>query len=291
MTIRPLCSVGRIDGGSDAADRGVEFGEEAGVERVAGVAGHFGLGGEFFLELGRRGERDVDGVVGDLKEKRLSALLGDEIDGAVGEVFRSALWRWTVGRGGLGVALSFVHGLPALLRGAEAGAAEMPFAKVTGAVAGRTEALGQGLDLKRELAGHDRIGESRIRPAMAGDVLRNAEARLVLTALKIRARRRADGAGVELGEAEAIAREAIEVGRFVKSVPVTAEVGPAQIVGEDDDEVGLCRFGERVRAPKAQAQSNRAKQEKPHGLQGAVRRPAGSRRLNERTQVEGDLWG
>jgi hypothetical protein len=49
---------------------------------------------------------------------------------------------------------------------------------------------------------------------------------------------RANGCGgVSLGEALALRREAIEVGRFIETVAVTAKLGPAEVVGENKDDV------------------------------------------------------
>ena len=133
-----------------------------------------------------------------LEEERLGAIRGDEVDGTVGQMLGRALGRGATGGGRLRVALGFMRDFPALLRRAEARAAEMPFAEVARLVAGSAEAFGKGLDLERELQRHGRIGEPGIGPTMTGNVLRNAEARLVLAALEIRARGRANGAGVEI---------------------------------------------------------------------------------------------
>jgi hypothetical protein len=184
----------------------------------------------------------VDGVVRDLEQERLRAVRFDEGDGAIREVFRGALGRGATGSGGLRVALGFVRDLPTLLRGTETGAAEVPFAEVAGFVADRTETFGEGLDLERQLQRHDRIGEARVGTPVAGDVLRDAKARLVLAALNIRARGRADGAGVELSEAQALLRETVEVRRLVEGVAVAPEVGPPKIVGENEDDIRRRRF-------------------------------------------------
>ena len=61
-----------------------------------------------------------------------------------------------------------------------------------------------------------------------------------------RARRRADGAGVELGEAEAIAGERVEMRRFVIRMTGAAEVAPAEIVDEDEDNASLGRSGRQI---------------------------------------------
>ena len=56
-------------------------------------------------------------------------------------------------------------------------------------------------------------------------------------------RRRADGTGcVGLGKPAALAGQPIDVGRFESLASVAAEAAPAQVVGQDHDDVGS-RFG------------------------------------------------
>ena len=62
----------------------------------------------------------------------------------------------------------------------------------------------------------------------------------VLAGHEAAARRRADGAaGVGLGEAHALGRQAVEVGRLDALLAVAAEVAVAEVVGQDEDDVGL----------------------------------------------------
>ena len=57
----------------------------------------------------------------------------------------------------------------------------------------------------------------------------------------------ADGAGgVGLGEAEAIAGERVEMRRFVIRMTGAAEVAPAEIVDEDEDNASLGRSGRQI---------------------------------------------
>ena len=54
------------------------------------------------------------------------------------------------------------------------------------------------------------------------------------------AARRADAGGrVAVGEAESGGGEAVEVRGFVERVPVATEIRVAEVVGEEDDDVGL----------------------------------------------------
>ena len=93
----------------------------------------------------------MHGVVRNLEEERLRAVLADEFNGAVGQEFRGALWRGATGDGRLGMTLRFMCGFPTLLRGAKTGAAEVPFSKVAGLVADHAEPFGKRLDFEREL--------------------------------------------------------------------------------------------------------------------------------------------
>ena len=66
-----------------------------------------------------------------------------------------------------------------------------------------------------------------------------AEAVLVETGEECGPGRRAHGAvAVEVGEAEAVLCEGIEVGGVVDLGAVAAEVGVTEVIGEDEDDVG-----------------------------------------------------
>src|SRR5690348_13050854 len=58
--------------------------------------------------------------------------------------------------------------------------------------------------------------------------------------------RRADRvSGIELREAHALSRQAIDVWRLDSFLPVIADVAISEIVGEDEDDVGLAAAGRR----------------------------------------------
>jgi hypothetical protein len=88
---------------------------------------------------------------------------------------------------------------------------------------------------------HDRVGQLREGALVPRDVLRDAEPRLVLSRLDVRPGGGADRAGVKLGEPHPFPRETVEGGGLVVGVAVTGQVGPAEVVGEEEDDVGAGR--------------------------------------------------
>ena len=175
-----------VERSADGADTLVEFLEEAGILRAAGVAGHGGLFLVFGDAVGGGGERDVDGGVGDLEEERATGVCFDEGDGFFGEELGGlAGFGAASDRGRLGVAVGFEGGLPALIDGGVAFASEVPFSEVAGVVAFGAEAFGEGDRLEREFGGDDGIDEASVGSAMTGDVLGDAEAGLVLAGLEV----------------------------------------------------------------------------------------------------------
>lgn len=84
-------------------------------------------------------------------------------------------------------------------------------------------------------------------PIFAGggaDPVGNAVAGGVLAGHDAGAGGRADLAGgVAIGEAHSLSGDAVDVGRFVKSRSLDGEVMQAEVVGEDEDDVGLFIVG------------------------------------------------
>jgi hypothetical protein len=82
--------------------------------------------------------------------------------------------------------------------------------------------------------------------SLAGDVVRDVEPRRVLASHEARTSWRADGAGgVGLRKLHSLAGEAVDVRSFVKKAPHAPEVGPSQVVDQDEDDVGP--LGPRLR--------------------------------------------
>ncbi len=126
----------------------------------------------------------------------------------------------------------------ALLGGAEFFAAEVPLADAGGGVAFGLEALGQGFFFKRELLGPLGDSETAVLWHVSGDPVGDVEAGGRLAGEQGGAGGGADGAGgVGLGEAHAVLGKLVDVGGLVVFGAVAAEVGPAHVVDEHDDDV------------------------------------------------------
>ena len=113
--------------------------------------------------------------------------------------------------------------------------AEVPFAEMGGCVARLPEEAGEGRDGGVEEVGHASaevvgFGREVAVDAMAGGKLAGWEGGAAGGAHR--------AADVELGEEGALGGETVEVGRFDSAVAVATEVAPAEIVGEDEDDVG-----------------------------------------------------
>mmetsp|Transcript_67487 Transcript_67487/g.186944 ORF Transcript_67487/g.186944 Transcript_67487/m.186944 type:complete len:527 (-) Transcript_67487:101-1681(-) len=109
--------------------------------------------------------------------------------------------------------------------------AEVPFAEQRGAVAAGLQQRGQGgvLGWQAELVAG--AGNRLLQPA--------AQPVLVAAGDQAKARGRAHGrVGIALREADALGGQLVEVGRGVVALAVDAEVGPAQVVGQDKEDVG-----------------------------------------------------
>jgi hypothetical protein len=97
---------------------------------------------------------------------------------------------------------------------------------------------------------------------MSGNVLRDAEAGLVLARLQIGPRGRADRPCIELRESHPLAGQPVDVRRFVEAVAVTRQVRPAEIIGQDQDDVG--RALRREQTDRREQQKNQTGESKFH---------------------------
>ena len=122
-------------------------------------------------------------------------------------------------------------------------ATQVPLADAGRRVAGVVKHVGHRRFFERQVfrpIGHDQLGVIR---HLAGDPIGDVQPGRVFAGEQGGTRRRAHGArGIVLREFHAVARELVDVRRFVELAAVAGQVGPAQIVGEDEDEV---RLGER----------------------------------------------
>ena len=96
---------------------------------------------------------------------------------------------------------------------------------------------------ERDLAGRQRV--RRVRP----QVVENADSCWMLPRQQRRTVRRADRCGgVRIGETHPLFREPVQMRRLMERVSVAAEFGPAEIVGQHEDDVWLPRLFSRLRA-------------------------------------------
>ena len=223
----------------EAADGVVHLGDIAvvlgavGVVHVGVETGEFLGGGDGFVgfvepEIQEEGfagggveEADgfIDDEAGGIALERADGLaVADEV-GGVG-----------VARGG--VVLRVEPVVEAVVAGRGFGAideaVEMPFAGVTGAVAGAFEERGDGDFVRAEADAGAR-----------GNPVADAGTVGVAAGHETGAGRRADGEGrVAVGELDAVGGEAVEVGGLNRRVGEAREVAVAEVVAEEDDDVG-----------------------------------------------------
>ena len=107
-------------------------------------------------------------------------------------------------------------------------AGEVPFTDHAGGVAGVAQPLGQGNVIGRQAV----FG-------VGPEVIQNAHPRRVLAGEKRRTIWRANrGRGVGLGEPQAALGQAIEVRGLVEVIAVTAQLRPAKVVSQNENDVG-----------------------------------------------------
>ena len=122
--------------------------------------------------------------------------------------------------------------------------AVVPLAEGAGGVAGRLEGLGDGLLVE-------------VQPLAAGRDAAHAAARMVAAGEELGARGRADRADEEPVEQRAVARQRIDVRRREVGVAVDAQVAPALVVGQDDDDIRRFRLAGGAQAARQQPRSRR----------------------------------
>ncbi len=146
--------------------------------------------------------------------------------------------------------------------------AEVPFADQRGEVARAVETFRDGILAGGEIPDRFRVAQPALfRSAFLGAFRPDGEVKAggVFAGHQSRARRRADGHRVGLRKANRFTGEAVEVGRLVQIRPVTAEVGPAEIVGENEKNIRL-RRSERGRC--REAQTGKEEKQTVHGKGG-----------------------
>jgi len=209
-----------------------------------------GFGFVFFEQSGLGLERVVDGIVREVDEERLVAVLLDEADRlageTVGEVFpvRSVgqvreLIRAEVGWRSPLAAAAEVE-VEALVLGPMLGSvAEVPFSEESRFVAAGLQRLGDGDFFQRQEGLDFQAPEPLFRLVLAsGQPIRDAQAGRRFASQDAGTGGGADRrSSVGIGEAHAFLRQSVEVWRLVKSAPIAAEVRPAEVVGDYENDV------------------------------------------------------
>lgn len=145
--------------------------------------------------------------------------------------------------------------------------AEMPFSEDGGGVAGFAEHIGDRGELEWEL---DDIVDGTQRPGFPVEAVDAADG-VDACAGTVESGHECGAGGLTVGatgvtgrDSQAFACEPIDVGSLVKSGSLTAEVCPAKIISEDEDQVGLGRGG----ASRGLGECNRRNQtDKTNGQQ------------------------
>ena len=203
------------------------------------------------LVFGRRVDGRVDGVEGDVDEPGLIAALGDVLQGFGGDELGGVAFfaeEFPVAVPGVLVGITFaIFMRPRIRRAGERAVAgveavgvgdpfrsrtEVPLATQMGAIAGGLEGRGEG-----------RRAEGQRTEVARAERLR-AEATGATPAHERGARRGADGLDVMAVEFASLAHELVHV-RGLAEAPVPPDVGPAQVVGHDEQDVRSLRGGER----------------------------------------------
>ena len=123
---------------------------------------------------------------------------------------------------------------------------EMPFTGQEGRVTAGLQCLGQRRLVQRQPVGIRCRQVAGIALPFLGlgraDVIRDTRPLRPFAREQARARRRTDRTGgICASEPGSIPRHAVEVRCLVKGAAVAAEIAPAQIVGQEQDDVGLLR--------------------------------------------------
>jgi hypothetical protein len=206
------------------------------------------LGLVFGDDFGLAHDGSVHGVVGEVDEEGRRLVSLDEADGLAGEavgeefVLRAVLQGIdTIGRevARRGTAIRAADvGVEALLLGIELRAAEVPFADAGGGVASGFEPLGQGFLLQGQLLGPLGDLEAGVGAVVSGDPVGDVQPGGAFPCQNGGAGGRAHRAGgVGLGEFHPILRELVDVRRLVVLAAVAAEIRPAHVVDQHEDDV------------------------------------------------------
>ena len=183
----------------------------------------------------------MGGAIGEINKEGFVLLFLDVVHGAVGEIVYDETFA------GDDLAVVFEHGRVVLppMAGAESVVfinapgvgvvgrlhAVMPFPECSGIVTGGLEGLEDG-------------GFVEVHALFTSTGRADAGAGIVAAGHELRSGGGADGADVESFQLHALGGEPINVGRADVGIAVDAEIAPALIVGENDDDVGAFGGGQ-----------------------------------------------
>src|SRR6056297_3038753 len=121
----------------------------------------------------------------------------------------------------------------------------MPFSKITCGISGRlhgfTDCKNFFRKILRAVSGY---GDFLIRSPMASDEIDHTYAGRILSRLNA-----GPGGGTDrtscvgIGEQHSFAGEFVNIWRFIETVSVSRQVGPSQIIGQNENYIGLFRNG------------------------------------------------
>ncbi len=236
---RVVCESQAIEAGEQLTDAVIEIVETGCVKRGAVLRAF-----RFRLELrecsGFRFESGVDGVMREVDEERTVFILFDEVaGGARHRVETFGILRLIALLIGIGTRV--VADVEALrFRLAAAFVAEMPLAEMRGRISGIAQRFGHGDLLWRKFL---RVGDRNHAHQLARSTKSavdgvDAVARRVLARHQARAARRAIGSGgVGVTKHHALRGEFIDVRGFVEVAALIADVAPAEVIREDEEDV------------------------------------------------------
>ena len=202
------------------------------------------------LVLGGRVDGRVHGVEGHVHEPGLIAALGDPLQGFGGDELGGVAFfaeEFPVAVPGVLVGVAFAIFVRPRIRGAGEGAVagveavgvRNPFrSRAEVPLAGEVRTVTGGLE-----RGSEGQGAERHRAQVARAERLRAEAAGATSAHERRARGGADGLHIMPVELASLAHELVHV-RGLAEAPVPADVGPAEVIGDDEQDVRTVRGGE-----------------------------------------------
>src|SRR5579859_2054280 len=198
------------------------------------------------LQIGARLEADVRRMEGEVEEEWPVLRLLDEIRGPDRQLRGKV---GVVGRASGGFGVRADDHLESTIGGERPFASQVPLSGDGGSVSRAAERRGQ-----RRLSGGERLeilGRQQQALPVSAEEVRRVQPRGILSGQDARPRGAADIAGgVTLGEPHALGGQAVDRGRFIEGTAATAQVAPAQVVRQQEDDVpsggrGLLRTGAR----------------------------------------------